>query len=107
MAEGSPRGGRGSGATHGAEAQYVFENLLGSRPWTDLDHQLADTISSYWVNFATNGDPNGKGLPRWPAYDEKRSASPMVLGDQVEVGAAPNPSQLAFYQALYDKVTGR
>ena len=53
---------RAAGATHGAEAAYVFENLLGNRPWTDLDRQLADTISSYWVNFAANGDPNGKGL---------------------------------------------
>ena len=106
-AQASPRGGRGTGATHGAEAQYVFENLLGNRPWTELDHQLADTISSYWVNFATTGDPNGKGLPRWPAYDEKKSDRPMVLGDKVEVGPAPNQSQLAFYQAVYDKVANR
>jgi len=107
VADGSPRGGRGSGATHGAEAQYVFENLLGNRPWTDLDHQLADTISSYWVNFATSGDPNGKSLPRWAPYDEKRNARPMVLEDQVEIGPEPNLSQLAFYQAVYDKVTGK
>jgi para-nitrobenzyl esterase len=107
VAQGSPRGGRGTGATHGAEAQYVFENLLGSRPWTAVDRQLADTISSYWVNFAANGDPNGKGLPKWPAYDEKKSDRPMVLGDLVEIGPEPNPSQLAFYQALYDKAAGR
>ena len=100
---GSPRGGRGSGATHGAEAQYVFQNLASGRPWTDLDRQLSDTISSYWVNFATTGDPNGKGLPRWPAYDEKKSGRPLVLGDTVEVGPAPNQSQLAFYQAIYDR----
>jgi len=106
-AEGSPRGGRGTGATHGAEAQYVFQNLLGNRPWSAVDHQLADTISSYWVNFATNGDPNGKGLPRWPAYDEKKNDRAMVLGDQVEVGSEPDRSQLAFYEAWYDKVTGR
>jgi para-nitrobenzyl esterase len=99
----SPRGGRGSGATHGAEAQYVFENLAPGRPWTDLDHQLADTISSYWVNFATTGDPNGKNLPKWPAFDEKKSDRPMVLGDKIEVGPEPNQAQLAFYQALYDK----
>ncbi len=100
---GSPRGGRGSGATHGAEAQYVFENLASGRPWTNLDRQLADTISSYWVNFAATGDPNGKGLPKWPAFDEKKTDRPLVLGDTIEVGPAPNQSQLAFYQALYDK----
>ena len=55
------RGGFGSGATHGSEAQYVFQNLLPPRAWTDLDHQVSDMLSSYWVNFATNGDPNGKG----------------------------------------------
>ncbi|MBZ5577483.1 MAG: carboxylesterase family protein [Acidobacteriia bacterium] len=103
----SPRGGFASGATHGAEAQYVFENLLGDRSWTALDRQLADTISSYWVNFAATGDPNGKSVPRWPAYNGNNSVRPMVLGDQVEVGAPPNPSQLAFYEALYAKVTSR
>jgi para-nitrobenzyl esterase len=99
----SPRGGRGSGATHGAEAPYVFENLAPQRPWTDLDRQLADNISSYWVNFAATGDPNSKGLPRWPAFDEKKSDRPLVLGDKIEVGSAPNQSQLAFYQAVYDR----
>ena len=107
LPQGAPRGGRGSGATHGAEAPYVFGNLVGNRPWTEVDHRLADTISSYWVNFATTGDPNGKGLPHWPNYDEKKSDRAMVLGDAVEVGLAPNQSQLAFYEALYDRVTGQ
>ena len=98
----SPRGGFGSGATHGAEAAYVFENLLGARPWTDLDRQLSDTISSYWVNFAANGDPNGKGLPVWPAYNEKKNDR-LVLGDKVEVGPGLTQAQLDFYQARYDK----
>jgi para-nitrobenzyl esterase len=96
-------GGRALGATHGAEASYVFENLAPGRPWTDLDRQVADTISSYWVNFAATGDPNGKGLPRWPGFDAKKSDRPLVLGDKVEVGPAPNQAQLAIYQALYDQ----
>jgi para-nitrobenzyl esterase len=101
----SPRGGFASGATHGAEAAYVFENLPGARPWTDLDRQLADTISSYWVNFAAKGDPNGKGLPAWPAYKSDRR---LVLGDKVVVGPGLTQAQLDFYQAKYDKRdTGR
>jgi para-nitrobenzyl esterase len=101
--EGSPRGGRGSGATHGAEAQYVFENFAPNRPWTDLDRRLADTISSYWVNFATSGDPNGKGLPHWPAFDGKKNDRALVLGDQVEVGPEPGQARLAFYEAVYER----
>src|SRR3984885_1792648 len=49
------RGGFGSGATHGAEAQYVFGNLLPPRAWTDLDRQASDTLSSYWGILAPQG----------------------------------------------------
>ncbi len=99
----SPRGGRGTGATHGAEAAYVFENLLPPRPWTDLDRQVADTLSSYWVNFATNGNPNGKGLPEWPAFDKKTSDRRMVLGDKAAAGPGLEKAQVDFYQTKYDK----
>ncbi|HVV47940.1 MAG TPA: carboxylesterase family protein, partial [Bryobacteraceae bacterium] len=98
----SPRGGFASGATHGAEAAYVFENLLGNRPWTNLDRQLSDTISSYWVNFAAKGDPNGKGLPQWPVFNGKKN-NRMVLGDKVEIGPGLSQEQIEFYQAKYDR----
>ncbi len=99
----SARGGMGTGATHGSEAQYIFGNLLGPRAWTDLDHRVSETLSSYWVNFAANGDPNGKGLTKWPAFDDRKSDRPMVLGDQAEVGPAPNRAQLAFFESVYQK----
>jgi para-nitrobenzyl esterase len=96
------RGGLGSGATHGAEAPYVFENLLAPRAWTELDHQVSGVLSSYWVNFATKGDPNGAGLAGWPAFDDQKSNRPMVLGDRAEIGPAPSPAQLAFFETFYE-----
>lgn len=54
----------GVGVYHGAEKYYLFGNLYGTdRPWTDADHAIADTTSSYVANFAATGNPNGRRLP--------------------------------------------
>ena len=92
------------GATHGSEAPFVFQNP-GRAMWTDAEKQLSDTISSYWVNFAATGDPNGKGLPKWPEY---RSNHRMVLGDKIEVepanDVASNAARLAWWESYYQKL---
>ena len=71
------------GAYHASEIAYVFNNVH-SRPWAqELDTRLADQLSTYWINFATTGDPNGAGLPAWPAYDAATEPY-LELGDVVQ-----------------------
>jgi para-nitrobenzyl esterase len=112
---GNGRGGRGGGAfapgphgsaTHVSEILYVFNHLDASRPWTDQDRQVADTMSSYWVNFAATGDPNGKGLAKWPVFDEK-TKTPMVFGNKPEGAQVPSDERLAFFQSWFDKLTAK
>ncbi len=87
---------------HAAEIQYAFGNLAPPRPWEDADRKLADTMSSYWTNFATTGNPNGKGLPKWPVYDAKSDPS-MVFGDQTAVQRDVNKPALDFFDRFNAK----
>ena len=95
---------RASGATHGGEAQFIWNNLIADRPWRDSDHAVADYMQAYWINFATKGDPNGSGLPKWASYDAKRNLRAMQLGDRAALAAEPDAAKLAFYQSWYDSV---
>jgi para-nitrobenzyl esterase len=74
------RDSRDAGAFHAGELIYVFDNLH-AHPWAidDADRALAQLASSYWVNFVTNGDPNGPELPRWPSY--RSEGSPVMILD--------------------------
>src|SRR5262249_7751857 len=87
------------GAYHASEISYVFDNVKEATP---ADKKLEDEMSSYWVNFATTGDPNGKNLPKWPVYDAK-SEMAMGLGDKVEPMAVPHKDGLDFLDAQASK----
>jgi para-nitrobenzyl esterase len=98
-------------ATHAAEIVYAFNNLHAPGVYPDMrspklamasakDRAMAEMMSSYWVNFAKNGDPNGRGLPNWPRFKE-RTAPPHVLG---EIKEYPSNEVLNAYDAQYAKI---
>jgi len=98
-------------ATHAAEIPYVFDNLSAPRSIPDTssprlaaaspkDRAMADMISSYWVNFAKKGDPNGKGLPEWAPF-KSPDMPPHILG---EVNEYPSADVLNAYDGQYQKL---
>jgi para-nitrobenzyl esterase len=92
------------GAFHTSEVPYALNSLSQSdRPFTAADHRIAGEVSSYWVNFAATGDPNGKGLPHWPSVREK-PATTMNLGGRMEViPVAGSEEKLRFFQVYFAK----
>jgi para-nitrobenzyl esterase len=90
--EDSPRYGYGS--PHGQDIAYVFMHLDSLNPQTSpSDLEISEAMGIYWTNFAKNGDPNGKGVPEWPAFSD---ANPevMYLGPAPHIGPVPSAESL-------------
>lgn len=97
-----PDGPRGLGAYHSGDLPYHFDNVgIVGLDWEAWDFRLAELISSYWVQFAKTGNPNGPGLPVWPTYDRKENRV-QEFGSQ-RVWAVPHPQhdRLAIYDRAY------
>jgi para-nitrobenzyl esterase len=96
------------GANHADEIRFVFGNLtvmgiMGAGTDGPEDKALGKLLSSYWVNFARSGDPNGEGLPEWPVFDTKTRQVMYIDG---ETGAAqyPNLDKIKAFDEYFAKL---
>jgi para-nitrobenzyl esterase len=89
------------GAFHGAEIEFVFEDLASKNlPWRPEDEKLSRLMSSYWINFARTGDPNGRGLPHWPTYSRHHQYQVMHLTASPHSAPDEHRARYEFLDAL-------
>jgi para-nitrobenzyl esterase len=89
------------GAFHTSEVPYAMNTLsMSDRPFTDTDRRIADAVSSYIANFAKTGDPNGSGLPQWPAFSTTDQRV-MYFDPNPSARPIPNIQQIKAFDAYY------
>jgi para-nitrobenzyl esterase len=97
-----PATGPDRGATHGSEIPFAQGTEAAN--WRDEDRRVAKVMAAYWSNFAARGDPNGPGLPTWPAFTPENPQR-MNLGPMTPEPAL-DPARIAIYDTLYRRVIG-
>jgi len=96
---GSPRYGYGS--PHAQDVAYVFKHLNVSDPQTTKsDLEISDAMATYWTNFAKYGNPNGSGLPAWPAFSDK-DPEVMYFNQTPHTGPVPSAKSLEVLDAYF------
>ena len=92
-------------ATHSEDLPFVFGTLtepsfISHPPPVGADQRLSATLQQIWARFAASGDPNGQGLPRWPAYD-RRTDPYLEFGSLIGPGHAYRRAQIDALAPFY------
>jgi para-nitrobenzyl esterase len=91
------------GSGHGSDVPYAFQTLATRRAPDPEDLALSGMISSYFVNFAKTGDPNGKGLPQWPAFSAK-DQQVMVFDAAPGARTYPVLDKVRLFDPYFDRI---
>ena len=62
-------------------------------------------MAGYWVNFARDGDPNGRGRPAWPRF-QAEDGRVLRLNAPIAAGPPPELATLKVFDSVYAQLRG-
>lgn len=92
------------GAPHACEIEYCMGNLplVDDYAWTPDDYKVSETMQNFFANFIMKGNPNGDGLPNWPAAEANDTTPPvMVIDVESKAADAQNDARYLFLDKAY------
>jgi para-nitrobenzyl esterase len=98
-----------TGQVHAGELPFLFDNLAAryGDAVTANDQATASAFHSYVSNFVQHGDPNGEGLPDWPAVTpDEFEVMDFTLEDGPVFGPDPRAATVSLVSAARQRHLG-
>ena len=94
---------RRRGVAHADDILYLNGEFLTQPDKYPHESAVAEIMQQYWVNFIKTGNPNAKGLPYWPKFDESKPTT-MQFSYGASLIMRPNAEQIDFVGRIYQAV---
>lgn len=94
-----------TGAVHSAEIEYAMGNLPTNRvyDWQPDDYLVSTIMQNFFANFIKTGNPNGLGVPAWPAVNNSKAVEVMHINVNTGAEAEQHHDRYLFMDKLVKK----
>ena len=93
------------GAVHSAEIEYAMGNLSSNRTydWSADDYKVSKVMQEYFANFIKTANPNGVGLPQWPAVTDTKKVQYINIDVDTKLETEKNRERYLFLDKIVKK----